>query len=807
MKMRKVLAALLALSLMVTGVVACDELDEDYYDETEVTGSSEGGNKGAVNTLSPLKMTVDKNSGDMTITRPQSAETPMADDGSWTVFVYICGSDLESGDGAATSDIEEMCSATASDQVRFVVQTGGASEWQNDYASNEQIGRFIIENNEVVDLGTQPVASMGDAAALADFLKWGVSEYPGEKMGLIFWNHGGGSISGVCFDENYDSDSLGLREIDSALYSAFESMTDRFEFIGFDACLMGTAETANILASYARYMVGSQETEPGSGWDYEAIGNFLADDPSSDGADLGRCICDSFYEACANANDADDVTLSVIDLDKIDSVVKAFNTFAKSMYEASENTTVLTSMIRGIEGADNFGGNNRSEGYTNMVDLGGLIEACESYADGSAAIDAINSAVVYNRTGSRHQGCSGLSIYYPLAVQGSTELSVFENVSISPFYASFVDRQDFSSSIEYDADAQQDGDDGSGSGVAASEAYYDEETGYYYFVQDDVQYCYDESQDQYWYYEESSDSWLEASADESSSYDYSSQDYSNSNDDFGYSDDYWFDDNDTWSNECEYDYDDDAGCYRSRSVANNHWDYADNFCQTGESPYIKFLKEPTIGTDGTFGFTLTPKSVRRVSSVYAYVYQIMDGETDALLIGETYDINCDWDKGQFEDCFDGYWLSLPDGQNLSTTIVDIDDEYIIYSAPIMLNGVDTYLRLKQSLADNSIVVEGAWDGISLNGAASRLVRPINQGDSIIPVYMSISLVDENAVDTEWQGETYIVDSDFEIVYSLLDSADFLYMFCIDDIYNDYYLTDYVEFNVDDDGNVSYYEYE
>ena len=152
-------------------------------------------------------------------------------------------------------------------------------------------------------------------------------------------------------------------------------------------------------------------------------------------------------------------------------------------------------------------------------------------------------------------------------------------------------------------------------------------------------------------------------------------------------------------------------------------------------------------------------------------------------------------------------MSLPDGQNLSTTIVDIDDEYIIYSAPIMLNGVDTYLRLKQSLADNSIVVEGAWDGISSNGAASRLVRPINQGDSIIPVYMSISLVDENAVDTEWQGETYIVDSDFEIVYSLLDSADFLYMFCIDDIYNDYYLTDYVEFNVDDDGNVSYYEYE
>ncbi|SCW58957.1 hypothetical protein SAMN02910456_02019 [Ruminococcaceae bacterium YRB3002] len=805
MKKKKILAALLALSMMVTGVVACDELDEGYDDETEVTESSEDGDRSAANTASPLKMTVDKNSGDMTIARPKSAETPMADDGSWTIFVYICGSDLESGNGAATSDLQEMCSATASDQVRFVVQTGGASEWQNSYASNEQIGRFIVENNEVVELGTQPDASMGDAATLASFLQWGVKEYPGEKMGIVFWNHGGGSISGVCFDETHDADSLGIREIDSALYSVFESMTDRFEFIGFDACLMGTAETANILASYARYMVGSQETEPGSGWDYEAIGNFLADDPSSNGADLGKCICDSFYEACANAGEGDDVTLSVIDLDKMDSVVKAFNSFAKSMYEESENTTVLTSMIRGIEGADNFGGNNRSEGYTNMVDLGGLIEACGSYADGSDAISALNSAVVYNRTGTRHQGCSGLSLYYPLSVEGSTELGVFENVSISPFYASFVDRQDFSSSINYNADAQQGGDEGSSE--ASAEAYYDEQNGLYYFVQDGVQYCYEESQSQYYYYDESSDAWQEVPASDASSCDHSSQDYSNSNDDTGYSDDYWFDDNGTWSNECEYDYDDNSGCYRSRSVKNDHWDYADNYSQTGESPNITFLKEPAIGADGTYGFTLTPKSVRRASSVYALVYQIMDGESEAIMIGETYDINCDWDKGQFEDCFDGYWLSLPDGQNLSTTIVDMDDDYIIYSAPIMLNGVDTNLRMKQSLADNSIVVEGAWDGISDSGAASRLVRPINEGDKIVPVYMSMSLVDENAVDTEWMGGEYVVGSDFEIVYSLLDSADFLYAFCIDDIYNDYRMTDFVEFNVDDDGNVSYYEYE
>lgn len=76
-----------------------------------------------------MQMTVNRSSGAMEIIRPASQEIPMADDGSWTIFVYICGSNLESDGGAATLDINEMCSATASDKVRFVIETGGAEQW------------------------------------------------------------------------------------------------------------------------------------------------------------------------------------------------------------------------------------------------------------------------------------------------------------------------------------------------------------------------------------------------------------------------------------------------------------------------------------------------------------------------------------------------------------------------------------------------------------------------------------------------------------------------------------------------------
>ena len=38
----------------------------------------------------------------------------------------------------------------------------------------------------------------------------------------------------------------------------------------------------------------------------------------------------------------------------------------------------------------------------------------------------------------------------------------------------------------------------------------------------------------------------------------------------------------------------------------------------------------------------------------------------------------------------------------------------------------------------------------------------------------------------------------------MESGDYLYCFRIDDIYGDYYLTDFVTFCVEEDGSVSFY---
>ena len=172
-----------------------------------------------------------------------------------------------------------------------------------------------------------------------------------------------------------------------------------------------------------------------------------------------------------------------------------------------------------------------------------------------------------------------------------------------------------------------------------------------------------------------------------------------------------------------------------------------------------------------------------------------------ILLGDTYDVDCDWEKGTFKDMFDGFWLSLPDGQNLSTIIVDKNEEFVIYTSPILLNGKETNLRIRQTLADGTISIEGAWDGIAESGAASRDFKKLKDGDKITPVYVSLNI---DTMETgAYQGQEFTVSGELKVDYSAMDEGDFMYAFVIEDIYSDYLDTDLVHFNVDSDGQVSF----
>ena len=182
------------------------------------------------------------------------------------IYIYLCGTDLESKSAMATRDLQEMLAAKLSDKVKIVIMTGGCRSWQNDVMSSS-----VNEIYEISSQGLSRVSSNAGTATMVDpdnleaFIKWSAQNYPANRKALIFWDHGAGSVQGYGYDEKYPGQgSMTLDEIHHALSNAGVY----FDFIGFDACLMATAETALVCSDYADYMIASEEVEPGIGWYY-----------------------------------------------------------------------------------------------------------------------------------------------------------------------------------------------------------------------------------------------------------------------------------------------------------------------------------------------------------------------------------------------------------------------------------------------------------------------------------------------------------------------------------------------------------
>lgn len=711
--MKKILTLLIA-GAMLMGLSGCgssSSSDDGSSSKTDSTASSSQADSSAADSSSEsgsgsdkkitkqVSMSVKGTDGKMTISRPENKSTPMGDKGKWTIFVYLCGTDLESsGQGSATGDIQQMMEAESSDNVRFVVQTGGTKKWINEVFSASEAERWIVQNQDMKKVGSVPLKNMGSSENLADFLKWGVKEYASEKMGVIFWDHGGGCIQGACVDELNGGDTLDLMEINSAFADVYEGMTDKFEFIGFDCCLMGTAEVANILASYARYFYGSQETEPGTGWDYTTFTNALVKNPTANGAELGKVIADSFYNECASAQQEKECTLTIVDLSKMDDFVIAFNDFSKKLFESAGND--LKAVVKGVTSADNFGGNNKSEGYTNMVDVGGIISQCSKTVDGSAALEALKNCIVYNKNGANHSKASGLSVFYPLKVNEPKDLQTFSKVTVSPYYLSIVDM------------------------VAKG------------FSQN------------------------------------------------GYSNAALFDSDGNWDNETETEGDD-------------YFNYASE--EGGESKLITFAEKAKLSADGTFGFKLDESGKAYTADVSAVI--LMDLDDDNMVeLGQTIDINADWeDTGVVTDQFDGSWLGLPDGQLLAMYVVSSGEEGVVYTSPIFLNGKRTNLRIVRT--NESIVVEGAWDGIDEHGMAAREITKIKEGDKIVPAYFA-SATDSDKT-SELKGKEYTWAKDSAITFNTMPAGDYYYGFCIEDIFGDTLTTDVQVFRIAADGKIQF----
>ena len=323
-----------------------------------------------------------------------------------TIMVYLCGTDLESRSKMATSDLLEMLDADISEDINLIVYTGGCNRWQNNVLSSRTNQIWKVEDDGLLPLDENVGnKAMTDPDTLSYFIRWCAKNYPASRTALIFWDHGGGSVSGFGYDEKFaSSGSMDLAEIDQALTEGGV----KFDFVGFDACLMATTETALMLSKHADYLIASEETEPGIGWYYTDWLTKLSRNTSLSTLEIGREIIDDFVDTCAAKCPGQSTTLSIVDL------AEAELTIPGALGEFSSSTCDL---IRNEEYAQvsNARSGSREFGSSSRIDQVDLVHLAKNMgtAEGEALAEALLGAVKYNRTSSNMTNSYGLSIYFP----------------------------------------------------------------------------------------------------------------------------------------------------------------------------------------------------------------------------------------------------------------------------------------------------------------------------------------------------------------------------------------------------------
>ncbi|MBR3418665.1 MAG: peptidase C11 [Oscillospiraceae bacterium] len=323
-----------------------------------------------------------------------------------TMMIYLCGTDLESRSGMASSDLSEIAGAKYGDNVNVIVYTGGCSGWKTQGISSQVNQIYRVRNQQLerleADMGNK---AMTNPATLSEFIRYCAKNFPANRNELIFWDHGGGSVTGYGYDEKLrNGGSMDLGGISQALKDGGVT----FDFVGFDACLMATAETALMLNDYADYMIASEETEPGIGWYYTNWVTQLGSNTSMPTVEIGKNIVDDFTAACARKCPGQQTTLSVIDLAEFSNTVpeklSAFSKSVSNLLEQKEYQKVSDARY----GTREFATSNRID----QIDLAHLALNVGT-SEGKALADTIQKAVKYNRTSSNMTNAYGVSIFFP----------------------------------------------------------------------------------------------------------------------------------------------------------------------------------------------------------------------------------------------------------------------------------------------------------------------------------------------------------------------------------------------------------
>ncbi len=348
----------------------------------------------------------------------------------WTFLVYMnAANDLERFGSLNMNQMEQIGSSSDVNIVLQYKRMNFPDSSLDDTSNGDwtDTRRYYVTRDGDTSRTSSPLISqsnaidMGKAQTLQEFVRWGVEAFPAEKYCLVIWNHGAGwrsrakDVSPITRGVSYD-DATGSH-IDTIQLPAAVNIGRKWDIISFDSSLMQMVEVAYEIRDQADYIVGSEESPPGTGYRYERLLGNLTANPGQQPRSFASFIAQDTLAAYGASSN---ITHSALDASQVGSLAPALNQLGAAL-TAAQGTwgTQIATARRASESYDYSQNKDLTDFLDQMapvggaptVNNGGVLNAIQGVRNALAA------TIITNANGTQHPRSRGLAIYIPSPAQ------------------------------------------------------------------------------------------------------------------------------------------------------------------------------------------------------------------------------------------------------------------------------------------------------------------------------------------------------------------------------------------------------
>ncbi len=335
-------------------------------------------------------------------------------------------------DADSVLNIEQMQQAASNSQVRIVVEWKQSTSVVSTSTFNGT-RRYLIQpgsSSSVQSLLVQDLGmgvDMGVPQTLNAFITWGKANYPAQRYALVLWDHGNGwrpkqrpahvlapalqtKLKPAFSYDGQTGNAIQIWQLPQALGN------QHLDMVVWDCSLMQMAEDAYELRNNTQYVVGSEESPPGTGFPYNTVLANFQDSPGNSTLSLAETWVDDMNAVVGYQTDP--IEESVIDTTKLTPFCASggpLDLFAKALIAGEPADLSVAQQVRS-QGKSYLSTLNPARYFYDLGDLAKLFGSLSTDTNiQTAAVNvgnALPSVVVYEKHNFFSSGSEGLALDY-----------------------------------------------------------------------------------------------------------------------------------------------------------------------------------------------------------------------------------------------------------------------------------------------------------------------------------------------------------------------------------------------------------